>query len=441
MLPLLALLALDPKPPAEHRVCPAAQAVPTAPGQSPYVAGTDGFVFRQSPDLRPPLTIRPPPLELLSLFTATLQERGVTLVLAPMPPRGLVHADKVDRTDPLGATFDLPALQTGWAAYLQQLRSTGVRVADIAAVPTDGLFYFPADSHWATAGAKAAGRAVAAELADLPVPRGTYTSVESGVLGVPDFLGQRVAKLCERPTPPTGHVPRFRREVAAGSLTEERRPEIVLAGTSNSNMGKDDAVNFTGWIEGASGLRVLNYGVVAGGAETAMLSVLRDPDLWATPPLALVWELPPSAPFTDPVDLREFIALLEPPCTAETAIAEGTGPADGSPIVTLPAEQKITGTGWFVHIQTDPTLLKFVVDLDHGIKAPDRLAVNRVNLIEQNGEARFLLNPARPTPLRSISVTSRAEGPTTPVTVRICPTSSRALNPLTLADTALPTGP
>ncbi len=434
MFTLLALFALSPPLAPTHPVCPAAQALTNKPGQSPYVAGTDGFLFRLSPDLTPPSPQRQPNLDLLALFTAVLQERGTRLVLAPLPPRGLVHSDKVDRADPLGATFDATALQKGWSAYLQQLRSTGARVADAAAEPSEGPFYFPADSHWATAGAKAGGRAIAKELADLPAPRRTYTSSEQGTFLIPDFLGQRVATLCDGAVSKPGRVPLYRRDPVAGSLTEELRPEVVLAGTSNSNFGQNDNVNFAGWIQEHSGLGVLNYGVVAGGAETSMLSVFRDTELWKTAPLALVWELPTSAPFTESSDLREFIAMLEPPCTAANALAEGRGLADGSPVLTLPATQKISGTGWYVHVETDPTLLKYLIDLDHGIKAPDRISVNRANRIEQNGVARALLNPVRPTPLQSITVTSREEGKTPPVTVRICPTTSRALRQSPVAD-------
>ena len=434
MFSLLTLLALSPTPPPSHPVCPAAQGPTDKPGTSAFVAGTDGFVFRFSPDLTPPTPIRQPNLDLLALFTAVLQERGTRLVLAPLPPRGLVHSDKVDRADPIGATFDAAALKNGWSAYLQQLRSTGARVADAAAEPLDGPFYFPADSHWSTAGAKAGGRAIAKELADLPAPRRIFTSTEQGTVGIPDFMGQKVAQLCDRPVSPSGRFPTFRRDPAAGSLTEELRPEIVLAGTSNSNVGFNDNVNFAGWIQEHSGLSVLNYGVVAGGAETSMLSVFRDTELWKTAPLALVWEVPTSAPFTDSGDLREFIALMEPPCTAANALAEGRGLADGSPVLTLPATQKISGTGWYVHVETDPTLLKYIIDLNHGIKSPDRISVNRANRIEQNGVARALLNPVRPTPLQSISVISREGGKTPPVTVRICPTTSRALRQDPVAD-------
>jgi hypothetical protein len=144
--------------------------------------------------------------------------------------------------------------------------------------------------------------------------------------------------------------------------------------------------------------------------------------------------VPTSAPFTDSGDLREFIALMEPPCTAANALAEGRGLADGSPVLTLPATQKISGTGWYVHVETDPTLLKYIIDLNHGIKSPDRISVNRANRIEQNGVARALLNPVRPTPLQSISVISREGGKTPPVTVRICPTTSRALRQDPVAD-------
>lgn len=428
MITLLSLFGLSPPAELEPFVCPAAQAPSQEEEQIQYVNGLNGFVFRRTPDLVAPNLAGKARTDLLTLFVQVLQERGTTLVLAPLPPRGMVHGEHVDRSDPIGATFDPVAQRKGWDAVLAQLRETGARVADMTQVPRSGDFYFRADTHWTNVGAQAGARAVAAEIADLHIPRRTFTSTLSGTFNSPNTMARKVAQACGRPVPPAETAPRSVTTSPPAGLLDELPNEIVLVGTSNSNLGQRDEANFSGRLQEETGLAVLNFSVIGGGGGSGMRSALEAREVWVNPPSVLVWENSPNAPYTNATELRQFIAMLEPPCTSDRAVAEATGLANGEPLLQLPAERGIQGQGWFVHIESDPTMLNFVVDLQDWSNQRDPIAIGRLNRTVQTGMTDILLSETSAAPLRSISVTpKKAQPASSPVTVRICPTTAKAL--------------
>ncbi len=430
MISLFSWFALSPPAIQEPFVCPAAQAAAAAADDEKiqYVNGLNGFVFRRTPDLVAPNLAGKARMDLLTTFVQVLEGHGTTLVLAPLPPRGMLHAEQVDRSDPIGATFDPVAQRKGWEAALHQLRQSGARVADMTQVPVQGNFYFKADTHWTNVGAQAGAQAVAAEIADLHIPRRVFTSTVSGTFNSPNTIARKVAETCGRPAPMMETAPRAVTTAPPAGLLDDLPNEILLVGTSNSNLGQRDEANFSGRLQEETGLAVLNFSVIGGGGSGGMRSALEARELWQRPPSVLVWENSPNGPYTIASDLRQFIAMLEPPCTAERAVVEATGLTDGQPILQLPAERGIQGQGWFVHVESDPNLLNFNIDIQDWAQGMDRTAINRLNRTVQTGMTDLLLSPTSTAPVRSIAVTARkgAAAPT-PVTVRVCPTTAEVL--------------
>ena len=435
MISLLSWFALSPPAIQEPFVCPAAQAA-AADGQEKiqYVNGLNGFVFRRTPDLVAPNLAGKARIDLLTTFVRVLEGLGTTLVLAPLPPRGMLHGEQIDRSDPIGATFDPVAQRKGWEAALNQLRQSGARVADMTKVPVQGNFYFKADTHWTDVGAQAGAQAVAAEIADLHIARRVFTSSVSGTFNSPNIIARNVAEACGRPAPVRETAPRSVTTAPPAGLLDELPNEVLLVGTSNSNLGQRDEANFSGRLQEETGLAVLNFSVIGGGASSGMRSALEARELWQHPPSVLVWENSPNGPYTIASDLRQFIAMLEPPCTADRAVAEATGLTDGQPILQLPAERGIHGQGWFVHVESDPALLNFNIEIQDWAKGSERTMINRLNRTVQTGMTDLLLSPTSTAPVRSIAVSARkGDAASMPVTVRICPTTSKALREGTVA--------
>ena len=427
MITVLTLLALAPAEPIPALCAAVREIDPDGRSESTYVSGLDGYLFRLYPDLAIPPAQEPAAMALLSRFGRELEARGTTLVLAPVPPRGMVMADKLNPADPLFSHFDPVAQRTAWDRSLADLRATGVRVADMNQFPAAGPFNFKRDHHWTPDGARAGGKAVAAAIADLPIPRHTFTHTQVREFLNEGSLGTKVSELCGQPAFPAERAPLYQAvEQTPHALLDDAAPEIILVGTSNSNLGQADHAYFAGAIREESGLDVLNLGVVAGGVETSMLLALQDRQLWEHPPRILVWEATSLANFATEPRMRQFVAELQPPCTAENALAEGSGKADGQPILTVDPALGLAGGQTYLFVDGDPGLLSFRLRLSHGEKVRDVINITRVPRVAHTGDAAVLLSDRIQAPLTEVRVESLQEGFTPPVTLRVCKVRSAA---------------
>lgn len=95
-------------------------------------------------------------------LAAALKARGVTLVMAPVPPRSFVQP-RLNLQQPAQKAFDLPGAQGFYRALVSDLRAAGLPTADLLtpALAQGDAGVFRQDIHWTPEGAQAAAKATA----------------------------------------------------------------------------------------------------------------------------------------------------------------------------------------------------------------------------------------------------------------------------------------
>jgi len=108
-------------------------------------------------------------IEAITTFRDQLRERGIVLVVVPVPGKPAVYPERLTRREVGGVVSPTQEL-------LEALERRGVATVDLAAVFWDmrrrgegGALYLARDTHWTPRGAKAAAGAVAARLRALGV--------------------------------------------------------------------------------------------------------------------------------------------------------------------------------------------------------------------------------------------------------------------------------
>ncbi len=287
-------------------------------------AGPDGWLLRDD-DLTTTFMVAPDTLAYLERLTAALSDKGVALVLAAQPPRGVAL--------PAGS---LPGYNPGaalgrYADVRAALETTGLHVTDLGRVASETPnYFFRRDHHWTPDGAEASARAVAETLraAQLfgqlePETFTTEATQEEEQMG---SFGEAIGRICGR-NPPAERLTRYRTRVertaeqASGQETpatdlfgDVSAPPVTLVGTSNS--ARPD-LNFSGFLEQATGFEVLNAAATGGGPQAALESYLRSETFHQATPVVIVWEFVTLFDLPqDPLFYRQLIPSVEGACAA-----------------------------------------------------------------------------------------------------------------------------
>ncbi|HMJ07007.1 MAG TPA: hypothetical protein VK474_12175 [Chthoniobacterales bacterium] len=111
----------------------------------------------------------PDPLPAIIDFQRQLHERGIELLLVPVPPKAAIYPEKISSHAQVKATDSAPFLH----AFYDELRAHGVDVLDLTPIfaaargdETHGAIYCQSDSHWSGAGCVLAAHAIAERIRD-----------------------------------------------------------------------------------------------------------------------------------------------------------------------------------------------------------------------------------------------------------------------------------
>ncbi len=108
----------------------------------------------------------PDPLPAIVDFHARLKERGIELLLVPVPPKAAIYSDKLGLGSNASARSAAPQLQE----FYGELRARGVNVLDLTQSFAEtreearGAVYCRTDSHWSGAGTVLAADVIAAKI-------------------------------------------------------------------------------------------------------------------------------------------------------------------------------------------------------------------------------------------------------------------------------------
>ena len=288
---------LDQKMPARSALIGAANSVRyllTGSGGDQVRPGKDGWLFlteelRFDADGSANLKAR---AELLGTAARSLESQGVKLIVALVPDKARVHANKL-------ANGQYPAYNSSrYADALSAFQLQGVITVNLlqplAQAAARGEVYYRTDTHWNQAGAHVAAEAIASAIKQLPVEleRTTFSSKTSAAVMRPGDLirlmglGDTSETLGLSPDVETPVVT-MQNSVDNIGLFGDSAVPVVLTGTSYSMRG-----NFHGFLQQALSIRVLNAAKEGGGFLQATRSYLEDDAFRLAKPQVMIWEVP-----------------------------------------------------------------------------------------------------------------------------------------------------
>lgn len=391
------------------------------------VAGKEGWLFSRT-DLLPPVDIAPSLLYLERLNTS-LAEQGVTLLMVINPKRPMVADAYLEPTETNQSTYDVTATRAGYEKTLADVRSVGIAAPDLLEValtmPEGESYFFAGDHHWRPFGARAAAQAVAQLVVELglELPKSEFVTTEEGNAEVKGGFASKVEEACGTSLP-EDTMPVFTTKAATEQslLGDAPAPDVVLVGTSFSKSAREPGYNFEGFLKEALATDVLNMGVTAGGAFSALQSYLLSEDFKAHKPKLIVWELqaPTSRVFNNLADYRQLIPSVQAACTPETSVLSNTATLEGqSGVMLTNTNADIQGQDYFLALNiADTTLVKFSLTLKHSNGEEDTVDIERSTRAGNTGE--FLLELSEIAAPLSEVVLNAEQAVTTAVDARIC---------------------
>lgn len=283
--------------------------------------GQGSWFFATELDLRQDFRLDADAQRDMARLARAFRARGTEVVVAYLPPRGLMHSDRFQR-----AGYDPRAALASYRTALAQLRAAGFIVPDLSAfIPDrDGRFFLRRDHHWSTEGARRTAGAVAAAIRGLPayadMPREEFHAERTGVIGKYGTLATVASRICGKRYPAQTFetwttVARGQDEAALFGDAGAAEAPVVLIGTSNSK-GKID-YNFAGFLQAELGVAVENRGMRGGGYNGALEQLLVEGRFRDRPPRVLVWELPSQYDLDLPLFYRQVLPMLEGACKGQ----------------------------------------------------------------------------------------------------------------------------
>lgn len=294
--------------------------------------GEHGWLFRSEADLQETFGPSDERYPELKRFNDTLKAKGVTLVLAYVPTRGLVHGDFLRATEK--QHYDIEKARKNFRLTLKKFRDQGIATPDLAKIfdRDHENFFFKKDHHWTTYGAKITADIVAEEIKNLSayesISKTEYKTHQEGVLRKSGTLQAAYKKLCSYDTSDQV-INGFTTELASadGDLFGDSVTEITLVGTSNSKGAMP--YNFDGALQENLSADINNVAIASARFDGALLEYLPSEDFQKNPPKIMIWEVPSYYSLDNEMFYRQAIPLIKNGCAGKTAKLSKTTEVSG----------------------------------------------------------------------------------------------------------------
>lgn len=229
----------------------------------------------------------------LADITQLLKSKGIDLIIAPIPHRGLVYPYKI----PMEADFDYETAKKTYLSYVDTLNTHGITTISYSSMfnqKTPDLFY-KRDFHWTTYGAEFAAKITSEFLKSLAVyeelSKSKFETVYDGIYSIDGSTQVAFSKMCDSKFPLE-----YRKRYTTNKIIndedlfdESNTEEIVLLGTS---MSANTAFNFNGFLSENLSVDVANHSVSGGNVYGAFTKYFSDDEYLGNPPKIIIWEFP-----------------------------------------------------------------------------------------------------------------------------------------------------
>lgn len=337
----------------------------TVAGAFDLIEGTGGLFFRAGTDLNEFFRITNDTQNSLRRFAAVLAARQVTLVMLPLPTRGIVQSSHLRLSEEKQGNYDVGFARSEFEAYIGQLRGAGIKTVDLLDwIDSDGTnenFFYLRDHHWTTTGAHEAAKAVAALLQDVPAYQAmTKTSFETEDAGEVDHkttMALDIERACGTQVP--AEVDRdFVTTQQIGSSDElfgsaAETPAAALVGSSFSATSE---FHFDDFLSQETGLPIANYAINGAEFVGSLATLVFSKTFVHAPPSIIIWEAPSYYLIDGDVfsSFRQITAAVYGPCALDATIAtSGTFALDGEQqMLTLSPEAAITSRNYYAVVES-----------------------------------------------------------------------------------------
>ncbi len=265
------------------------------------IAGRDSWVFRSRQDLKTKFDVTPADIAIHQEFASILKGKGIDLVLAYIPTRGMLASQFLLRQTPHDKNYDVASAIASYDNAIKTMREGGVHIVGDSHPAAPNLYFNHADQHWTTIGAHSMAKSIATYIkARVPVstqlPAQAFTTTEGSKTSYDGRFGEFIKRPCGfRPNYETDVLVDTKPAGEAGSaqalLADPKMASVVLVGTSNSKREEFNS-NFDGYLKQELSLDVYNAAMPGGGMDDALLNYLVSPAFKKTPPKILIWEIP-----------------------------------------------------------------------------------------------------------------------------------------------------
>lgn len=370
----------------EYDLCPEALELPE--GKRMY-QGYDGWFFFRF-DLEEHFSIFDQTDFVVELSQA-LKTQGVSLVVMPIPARGVVRPNFIYPGDPTQRAFSSGEAEASYNNYVKTLRRAGVGIVDVLAAAKTfdaggGQTFFKRDLHWTPEGTNAVAQETAKvveQVANHALPRTGMRVVrrpENDKLHRGAYLGDWLNKACGYLLPPEllkNYEVIYMEEVNGV-------PETVLAGSSFSRDRFDH-----GFLGAALQSEVLNVSVGAGGAKLALESYLTGDDYANHKPEVIVWEWAVYTGSLGEASQRQLLGAAYGKCSGNAKKAERVVSAGDSLLMRLD-QQILTASEHYINFSFDDlSILDVDATLSYQDGAEETLEFRRADRIASKNQGYY----------------------------------------------------
>lgn len=363
ILTLLFIVAFSP-PLMAMELCDALKHDKTYEGKTSYLkleAGKGDWVFRTKTDYKTDFKVNSALENRFSRLYAALKVHNIEMVIAPLPTRGMMHADQSFNND-----YKVQDAVDSYKTLVKKLRQIGFYVADIDDFKELHDFYYKADHHWNAKGAETLAKQVANRIKAIPayadIKKEKFVTEAEKEIDFTGTFAEFIAKKCGgKPLVEKASVLKtYKVDSSEEDLfSDVSKPEIILLGTSNSSP-KPSYANFEGALKEHIGADVQNMSVSGGGVETAALDYFNAGMHIKDNPKILIWEIPIYQNFKGGPLYRQLIPAVYGSCEGEEVFKVKKELSGKDFFVTLP-ENITTKNHYMVLNFSEPKERKFKV--------------------------------------------------------------------------------
>ncbi|HWV16432.1 MAG TPA: alginate biosynthesis protein AlgX [Cellvibrio sp.] len=293
--------------------------------------GKDEWIIRTVTDLRTDYGPTPYGADQLNRLVKALGEKGTKMMIVYIPPRGLMHADKIP--DYLRSGFNDSLALTNYQNALKLFAQQGAFVADYSKLITpenSKHFFFKRDIHWTPDGAQATAKLTADYIKQLDIyksfekknfinkPEGVYNPSNSGIPNAWRIICGQLF--------PKEYAQKYTHEVVneggdgineSNLFSEQSEPEIVVVGTSFS---ANTNTSFVGFLREYLHADISNEAIGGGGFNGSMTQYLASENFHKSPPKLLIWEVMSYYALDNEEFYREVIPMVNSGCDGKKVV-------------------------------------------------------------------------------------------------------------------------